>query len=210
MRTVQKILAIIAVVVLSVQAARHAYVLWLQPRHSVLDRWEKPLKDEIAAAKSLDDLARLYEAVHQEADKSREARKASGDDEAYGDWRSDEPFKSETQIEKAIREWEGKVAELRELRFYWVVGLAFLLLGFVCYRYVNEWIGLALEIAGFSEFVYWTSPTFLGDSREFTALLAWKLALTLASLVLLLVTAALQGALRHQASDQGPQRIAAA
>jgi hypothetical protein len=42
-------------------------------------------------------------------------------------------------------------------------------------------------IAAFAEFIYWTSPTFLGaNTREFDRLLANKLAFSLMSLVLLM------------------------
>lgn len=41
-------------------------------------------------------------------------------------------------------------------------------------------------IAGFSEIIYWTSPTFLGsNTREFDRLLVNKLALSAVSLALL-------------------------
>jgi hypothetical protein len=46
---------------------------------------------------------------------------------------------------------------------------------------------LTLLIAGFSEFIYWTSPTFLGSTREFDRLLENKFVFSLLSLVLLMV-----------------------
>lgn len=48
---------------------------------------------------------------------------------------------------------------------------------------------MTLVIAGFSEIIYWTSPTFLGAvTKEFDRLLVNKLALSLVSLALLALT----------------------
>jgi len=57
----------------------------------------------------------------------------------------------------------------------------------------NRWFGAALVIAGFSEFIYWTSPTFIGATREFDKLLANKLALSVVSFLLLLAAIWLLG-----------------
>ena len=49
MKPLQRTLAIIASLFLAVQTVRHAYVLWLEPRASVLDKFDRPLKDEKSA-----------------------------------------------------------------------------------------------------------------------------------------------------------------
>jgi hypothetical protein len=49
MKALHRTLAILASLFLVVQTVRHAYVLWLEPRTSVLDRFDQPRKDEIAA-----------------------------------------------------------------------------------------------------------------------------------------------------------------
>jgi hypothetical protein len=52
---------------------------------------------------------------------------------------------------------------------------------------MSRWLGFTLLIAAFIEFIYWTSPTFLGaNTREFDRLLGNKLALSVLSLVLLM------------------------
>ena len=57
-------------------------------------------------------------------------------------------------------------------------------------------------IAGFSEFIYWTSPTFLGSAtREFDRLLLNKLVFSLASLVLLGLAIYLLGVFSEEKSD---------
>jgi hypothetical protein len=64
MKTLQKILAIIAILILVTQIVRHVYLRWLQPRQSVLDKYEQPLKDDIKSAQSLGDLVRKYDEVY--------------------------------------------------------------------------------------------------------------------------------------------------
>jgi len=43
-----KTLAIIAFLALASQTVRHAYMLWLEPRKSALDKYDQPRKEEIA------------------------------------------------------------------------------------------------------------------------------------------------------------------
>ena len=89
-------------------------------------------------------------------------------------------------LREAIVEWESKWKEIHALRFYWLLGFAFFLLGIVIYQKRSRWFGLALLIAAFSEFIYWTSPTFIGATREFDRLLVNKLVLSAVSFALLL------------------------
>jgi hypothetical protein len=50
----------------------------------------------------------------------------------------------------------------------------------------NRWFGFTLVLTGFSEIIYWTSPSLLGPSTEGSRLLANKLALSAAGLAALL------------------------
>jgi len=196
MRGLEKTIVILAFLALLSQTIRHAYMLWFESRESVLDKYEKPRKGEIEAAKSLDDLVRRYEPIRKQVDQLREERAktansastegAGGRFREFEDTRF-EPFKSEQELRQAINEWEAKAKEIRELRFFWTIGLVFLILGMVIYRKLNRWVGLTLIIAGLSEFIYWTSPTFFGGTHEFDRLLWNKLALTIVSLILLLL-----------------------
>ncbi len=184
MNALVKTLVVLAFVTLTTQTARHAYLLWLEPRGSALDRYE-PEAGSIASAASLDDLLRRYELVHKKADQVRENQlKNEGRLAAVGD---SDVLKSEIDLSRAIREWEQKSKEIREIRFFWAVGLALLVLGVVLFRKQFRWIGLMLWIAAFSEFIYWTSPTFVGSTREVDRLLANKLLFTVLSLGLLLL-----------------------
>ena len=196
MNTLQKTLGIIALVVLTAQTVRHGYLRWLEPRGSVLDRYDQPMKTEISAAGSLEELVAMYEPVRKKVDEAKRERKTTGepDDAPYmlGQY-NQEPFRSETSLRQAIQDWEHKANELHSLRFYWVVGLCLLIAGAAIFRWANEWLGIALEIAAFSEFLYWTSPTFFGGAgREFDRLLVNKLLFSLLSLVLLLGVAWVQ------------------
>jgi hypothetical protein len=185
MKTLQKILAIIAILILVTQTVRHVYLRWLQPRQSVLDKYEQPLKDDIKSAQSLGDLVRKYDEVYkkvqtEKADKSKPSL-------SYSEKSETEPYKSEIALKEAIRSWESKSKEIHALRFYWFCGLIFLILGAVFYKKFNRWFGLTLMIAAFSEMIYWTSPTFIGpETREFDKLLTYKIIFSLLSFLLLI------------------------
>lgn len=188
MNALQKTLAIIATLALISQTIRHAYVLWVEPRESVLDKYDQPMKGEIESSGSLQELLARYDKVHKEAEEKRQQHlKEKGEVVAYGEQLQTEPFKSEATLHTAISEWEKKSGEIRELRFYWFVGLVLLALGWFAYKKLGRWWGLTLVIAGFGEFIYWTSPTFLGPgTREFDRLLVNKFAYSVISLALLI------------------------
>jgi len=180
MKPLLKTLAIIAFVSLLVQTVRHAYMLWFEPRGSVLDKYDQPVKSEIASAVSLDQLLHRYDPVRKQAD---ELAKTSSSP-AYEQTQK-EPFKTEQTLRQAIIEWEEKSKEVRAIRFYCLVAAVLFVLGLFAYKKLNPWLGITLLIASFAEFIYWTSPTFIGPTREFDRLLAKKLVLSVVSLVLL-------------------------
>jgi hypothetical protein len=190
MKGLHRTLAILACLFLVVQTVRHAYLLWLEPRTSVLDKYE-PLKDEIAAAASIDELVRRYDVAHKDAERVREQRRAAAAAGAHVDspYEQDaEPFKSESMFREAIRGWEDRSKEIHSLRFYWIVGVVLAALGVAAYRRLNRWLGTTLLIVGFCEIIYWTTPTlfnFGGSARECERLLVNKFALSVVSLALL-------------------------
>ncbi|HEX6878864.1 MAG TPA: hypothetical protein VF135_00745 [Terriglobales bacterium] len=194
MKPLLKTLAILAFLTLSAQSVRHAYILWLEPRGSVLDKFDQPLKQEITEAGSLDELLRRYEPIRKQVDDARKEAEKTGKEITYQSQSQSEPFKSEQELRSAISEWEGRSKEIRQLRFYWSVGLIFLLIGTLSYWRWNRWFGVTLVIGAFSEFLYWTSPTFLGaGTREFERLLINKLSFSLVSLLLLVAVIWLWG-----------------
>lgn len=186
MNALLKSLSLIAFAILVSQTVRHAYMLWLQPRHSVLDKYDQPLKGDISQATSLDELLRRYDPIRKQADQARAARAEADRPAPTYEEAITEPFRSERELRNAIEEWERRSHEIREIRFYWSIGLFLLLLGLFFFKKVNRWAGVALGIVSFAEFEYWTSPTFFGSGvREYDRLLATKLALTTVSLALL-------------------------
>src|SRR5262245_52868342 len=112
MKALQRTLAILASLFLVVQTVRHAYVLWLEPRASVLDAFDRPLKDEIAAATSAEDLLRRYEPVRKEVDRIKAERRAADPKARFSDEQEAEPFKSEAALREAITNWEQRAKEL--------------------------------------------------------------------------------------------------
>ncbi len=195
LKALQRTLAILASLFLVVQTIRHAYILWLEPRNSVLDSYEQPLKDQIASAQSVDELVARYDPVRKEVDRIKAARRAADPNVSFDDLQDTEPFKSEATLREAIQSWEERAMEIHSLRFYWLAGLVLVVLGAASYLRINSWVGMTLLIAGFCEFIYWTSPTFLGAvTQEFDHLLVNKLVLSLASLALLAMTIRLIGA----------------
>jgi hypothetical protein len=187
MNALQKTLAIVALLFLTGQTVRHAYVLWIEPRGSVLDKYDQPLKDQISAATSLDELLRSYDRVYKEVERAKQEATKAGKETSYRDETESEPYKSEHALREAITGWEAKSKEIHGIRFYWFIGLGFFVLGLLMYKKLNRWFGLTFLIAAFSEHIYWTSPTFLGrDTSEFDRLIENKLAFSVVSLALLI------------------------
>ena len=180
MKPLLKTLAIVAFVSLLVQTVRHAYMLWFEPRGSVLDKYDQPVKSEIASAVSLDELQRRYDPVRKQVDELSKTSSAPAYEQAQK-----EPYKTEQTLRQAIVEWEEKSKEIRAIRLYCLVAAALFVMGLLAYKKLNRWLGITLLIAAFAEFIYWTSPTFIGPTREFDRLLANKLALSIVSLMFL-------------------------
>jgi hypothetical protein len=194
-KALQRTLAILACLFLVLQTVRHAYVLWLEPRNSVLDKYDQPLRDEIAAARSVDELVARYDPIRKEVDRVKADQRAADPKGAFQEDQDTEPFRSEASLREAIQSWEERAKEIHSLRFYWLVGVVLVVLGAASYLRINPWLGMTLLIAGFSEIIYWTSPTFLGAvTNEFDRLLVNKLVLSVVSLVLLAVAIRILGA----------------
>lgn len=204
MNALQKTLAIFAFLFLATQVIRNGYLLWGAPRQSVMDRYgHRPMNGEIAQTASLEELASRYDVVHKEAERIR-ADRLKADQPMSFDLES-EPFKTEGALSGAIIQWETDANEVRELRFYWFAGLGFLIIGAVVYSKWNQWLGLTLCIAAFTEFIYWTyadSFSFsssLMNIRQHDRVLANKLVFTIASIVLLLGVIQMQGIFKKKA-----------
>lgn len=134
MKPLLKTLAILAFVSLLVQTVRHAYMLWLEPRGSVLDKYNQPVKSEIGGAASLDELLQRYDPVRKQVD---ELSKGSFTP-AYEELQK-EPFKTEQALRQAIIEWEQNSKEIHAIRLYSVVAFVLFALGLFAYKKINRW-----------------------------------------------------------------------
>jgi hypothetical protein len=184
-------LFVIAFVILASQAFRHAYVRWMEPRTSVLDKYNGETEQQIMSAKSLPELLSLYDAAHsrlKDYEKSHPEEAGKREYQRTGEYAR--LSSDQTSVRNAIQEWERKSKDLHELWYFWLFGIfAFLLGSFVTLR-SDRWVGIALLILAFSEMVWATSPSLrsFGAQPEFDRLLVHKLVLTVASLLLLLLT----------------------
>jgi len=197
MRALQTTLFVVTALVLSTQAVRHIYVRCLEPTGSVLDRYEPPVTADIKRAASIDELLKMYDEAHNKVkaadDKLEDPNNSSAEKSDEGPYvvsarkSEEEPYKSESLLEAAIHDWESKSKEVFELRYFWFSGVAFLTIGIICFWKNLSWIGLTLLIAGFSEMIWATSPSFRGTPQsEFDRLLTNKIIFSLISLILLL------------------------
>ena len=216
MRNLKLVLFILGFVTISIHCVRLVYLVFLESRSSVLHEYEEPVEAEIRESRDLGELLRLYEEAHArveayERDESiEEPSPPSGISDQHGisdqqrqmqrqlqrhiarrrldaERSETEPYKSEIALRKAIQDWEGKSREISKLRFYWLFGFVFLVLGCSAYRWLDEWLGISGIIVAFSEMIFWASPVYLTviSSREFERLLHNKLVLALITFALL-------------------------
>jgi hypothetical protein len=117
------------------------------------------------------------------------SRRAADPKAHFEDEQEVEPFKSEVTLREAITNWEQRAKEVYSLRFYWLVGFILSAAGVATYLREHRWLGTTLLIVGFSEIIYWTTPTFFGGGiQEFDRLVENKLALSVVSVVILGLT----------------------
>jgi hypothetical protein len=191
MRRFQAIIGLWALLVLGTQTLRHGYILCVEPRESVLDKYEST-KQTIAETDSLDELLVLYEAARQ---KVLEAEKADPPPKREDRYDYDysrlkkEPFKSEGELEDAILEWESHNRQLHEVHFYWISGVVLAMVGAGVYLKIQQWAGIAICSLATLEMIWATSPSFrtFGSPAEFDRLLAFKLIYSACSVAILLV-----------------------
>lgn len=186
MRSLQATMFVLVMLVLSTQTFRHVYVKWIEPRGSVLDEFREPVEKDIDESRSLDELKARYAKAHA-AQKTYEAGKPLSElDLARRTGR--EAYREEEELRQAIERVEGQNKETFQLWFYWLCGLVSAALGLAAYARLNPWIGMVGLITGFVEMAVWTSPLWRsrGPQGGFERLLTLKLALSAASMVLLL------------------------
>jgi len=189
MNRFQAIVALIVLVNLGVQTLRHAYVLLLEPRGSVLDKYE-PGKESVTAAKSLEELVALYETTRQKTAEIKKLNPMQKNESSYEYEdrlrEQDESFRAEATIEAAIQEWESHHRDLYELHFFFLSGAMLSLIGAVFYMRIQRWAGLCLCILGALEMNWATTPSYriFGSPVEFDRLLTFKLVYSVVALLL--------------------------
>lgn len=186
MEALKKTLFILSVMAVISYTIRHVYLKWVEPRGSILDKYEEPIVSEIKKATSLQQLEKLY------SDASNKVLVYDSLDsiKAMQPYQRDqlEPYKSRDEARNAINAWERQSHEIFQIRFYWVLGLVLAIIGFALYKKVNPWLGITVLITGFAEMVYWSSPSFFfGAEFEYNNLLTNKIILSILTLMLLII-----------------------
>ena len=198
MRTLRTVIFLLALLVLTTQAARHIYVRYIEPRTSVLDRFdETEAKKVIQGARALSDLLKEYEPARELVDSLNKDLKQELSqktrDEYYmheRKWKEDhkQEYERESELKRAIQDWENRSKQIFELRVFWLFGLVFFLAGVAFLKRNQDGLGMAFLIPGIVEMIWWTSPSFrfAGSPLEFDRLLNNKLIFTFATLVVLI------------------------
>jgi len=194
MEALKKTMFILALVTVAGYTVRHIYLRWFDPHTSVLDKYDKPITNEIKNSTSLQQLEKLFAEAHEKVQRY----------EAIDSIKAMEPYKrqqrdlyaNEAELRMAISDWETKSREIYQLRFYWSIGLVLVIVGGALYKKINQWLGITTLIIGFGEMVYWTSPSIFGGGIEYENLLNSKLVLSVTTLVLLVVAAYLTDSLK--------------
>jgi len=185
LRVVLVILGIYALLHVTTQSLRHLFVVFVEPRTSVLTELES-VKLQIAETESLDQLVKQYEAANLKVNQWNEGK--TEEEIRKNEYRNEEPHHSAELYREAIERWEFRQRKLYELHFFWWSGIACLVAGIGCWRRLNPWLGTALLIVAFGEMIYWTTPEIRiwSDNDEFVRLVAWKLVYSIATLAILL------------------------
>ncbi len=201
MNALKKTLFVLAVVSVTAYTVRHIYLKWFEPKESVLDKYADSSSSDIKKATSIEQLEKLYTEAHQKV-KSYDADNSNPKVPRF-EREQTEPYKTEYKIREAITDWENKSKEIFELRFYWAVGFLLVAGGFALYKWINQWFGLTVIIAGFAEKIYWTSPTFLGASGvEYDRLLTNKIIFSIGTLIFLITVGLLTDTLKPKQETQ--------
>jgi len=178
-KTLFKILFVIAFSFIAVHSIRLIYGVWLEPTGSVLDKYDDKTEAQVKEAESLEELEALYVEARREVEDLEASSEDLEDLEPY-QRQQREPYKSEAFLEGSIRRWEQQSRALFELRVYWAIGFVLMLLGLLAFRSVNPWLGLALLVVAFSEMIYWSSPPYFSPGlAEYERLINNKLTFAL-------------------------------
>jgi hypothetical protein len=213
MRVFQIVLFILAMLIITTQAFRHVYVRFLEPRTSVLEKYDQTETEKaIKKAQSLDELLTMYDPAKKVVDelnkqKTKEEENKTKDEldlfrEKF-DKIHEKEYARESDLRYAIQDWEHKSKQIYELRVFWAFGLALCLIGTLFILCKRPWFGMSFIIPGAVEMIWWTSPSlgFGGCPLEYDRLLINKLVFTLITFLLIIIWWCLTGKIR---SEQKP------
>lgn len=195
-----RLTALVTMFVLTTQGIRHMYVRYIEPRASVMDRFEKTDTGKaISKAASLEELVARYEpALKKTQALDAELKKSLAGIEDTDRYRLFETkfrdahkseYEREAELGSAIREWEANSANILEVRAFWIAGALLLIPGAILMGRGAYWLGLSFIIPAVVEMLWWSSPSlsFSGCPKEFDRLLENKLLLTDITFVLVVV-----------------------
>src|SRR5438067_8139463 len=100
MRALRTTLFLIAMTVLVAQTFRHVYLRWMEPRGSVLDKFNSQTEQDISSAKSLDQLVAMYATAHQKVLDYEKANPPAAGEQDYQRTQR-EPYASENKVRDA-------------------------------------------------------------------------------------------------------------
>jgi hypothetical protein len=217
MRVLQITALLVTVLVLSAQAVRHIYVAYVEPRTSVLDKYnESDAGKAVREAKSLAELLTLYDPARKRVDELDKELKAAKESkrtreeqqlvaEKFRDDHRDE-YRRASELGNAITDWEHKTSQVLELRVFWAFGIGLFLIGAVLLATGRQWLGVSLIIPGIVEMLWWTSPSIRLDGCpvEFDRLLHEKILLTLITLGVVIVAWLLNEFRNRATGDKTP------
>ena len=184
MRGVQITFFMLAIFTLSTQMVHYTYKRFNLPSTSVLD---KKVDSEIVNINSLDALHKRFKKA-EIAVKAFEKTKNSAELKRVNKYR-EQVYVTQRKLRNAIKTWEGNARKRKKMIFYWFGGLFLFMLGIAIYYFRKLWVGLSFIIAGVSEMIWWSSPSFsyTGSTSRLAHLLTTQLVLTVASMAIVLL-----------------------
>lgn len=182
MRGFQLTVLVIVLATLCAQGVHFVYYKFFYPRESILD---DATDKQIQTAQSLDELFEEYQ-LSVEAFEKAEAEAMQSEDRDNYQRRNNKAYQEMDKLRRAINSWETRERDYKRLWFQWIAGLFLFGGGCLLARVNRPWLGMALIVAGLSEMIWWSSPTFrsIGSEIEFDRLMNAKLLLTFVTIAI--------------------------
>lgn len=187
---------ILAMLILTTQTIHFGYLRWVYTPTVIVDPLEENPAPITPEAKSLDDLVKRHNEALARI-KSYESNKSNPVINRT-DRREIEPYRTEILLSADITSWEKQDKRILAVRYYCIWGVAFVLFGILAFKKVDEYLGLSLLLAGFCELIGYTGSLIYNPDLGYTRLLNAQILYSLASIVVLLLTAFYLGIIGRQ------------